>query len=65
MLGRARGKMMDDKENSKKPRSLAEMDYQILCKQLGKRKALEIMHQANAPHEESAIHIGLKERKDS
>jgi hypothetical protein len=65
MLGRARIKMVDDKENSKKPRSLAEMDFRILCKKLGKRKALEIMHLANALNEESAIRIGLKERKDS
>lgn len=57
--------MTDEKEAPKKPRSLAEMDYQILCEKFGKQKALEIMRLANALHEEAAIRIGLKEQKDS
>lgn len=57
--------MTAEKEDPKKPRSLAEMDYQILCEKFGEQKALEIMRMANALHEESAIRIGLKEQKDS
>ena len=56
---------MDNEVTTKKPRSLAELDYQILCERYGKQDAIEIMKLANALHEASSIRLGLKERRDS
>lgn len=56
---------MGDEDTPKKPRSLAELDYQICCERYGKEDALKIMILANALHEESSIRRGLIQRRDS
>lgn len=55
---------MDDKKTSREPRSIAEIDYPILCKHFGRQKANEIMLMAKALHEETRIQLGLNEQEE-
>lgn len=55
---------MDDKETSREPRSIAEIDYPILCKHFGQQKAIQIMLMAKAMNEETMIRIGAKEQEE-
>lgn len=59
---------MTDDNSKKLPRSICDIDYPILCRHFGEKKAIQIMLLAKAKHEEDMIRVGAMdpiELKDS